>query len=98
MKTTSINEVQNRIADLERELAETRETLENLEACAVHSCGDHCQRPACKTRREAKAMRAAIQETLMENLHLADGDVCTLKRLKDVIGFSLPESPCQPSL
>jgi hypothetical protein len=47
--------------------------------------------------REIKAMRAAIQETLMENLHLADGDVCTLKRLKDAIGFSLPKTPCQPS-
>ena len=32
----------------------------------------------------------AIHETLMENLHLADGEVCTLKRLKDAIGFQLP--------
>jgi hypothetical protein len=47
--------------------------------------------------RENEAMRAAIQQTLMENLHLADGDVCTLKRLKDAIGFSLPKTPCQPS-
>jgi hypothetical protein len=48
--------------------------------------------------RENEALRAAIQETLMENLHLADGDVCTLKRLKNAIGFSLPKTPCQPSL
>jgi hypothetical protein len=32
----------------------------------------------------------AIYKTIMENLHLADGDDCTLKRLKDVIQFELP--------
>jgi hypothetical protein len=32
----------------------------------------------------------AIHETLMQNLHLADGDDCTLKRLKDSIRFELP--------
>ena len=32
----------------------------------------------------------AIHETLMQNLHLADGDDCTLKRLKDSIQFELP--------
>ena len=45
-------------------------------------------------------MESAIRETIMENLHLADGDVCTLKRLKDAIGFDLdsPENAevCQP--
>jgi len=33
----------------------------------------------------------AIHSTIAENLHLADGDDCTLKRLKDVIKFKLPE-------
>lgn len=33
-----------------------------------------------------------IRITLMENLHLADGDQCTLKRLKDAIRFDL-DSP-----
>jgi hypothetical protein len=28
----------------------------------------------------------------MENLHLADGDDCTLKRLKDAISFELEDS------
>ena len=37
-----------------------------------------------------ESLSNAIHETLMENLHLADGDQCTLKRLKDAIGFSLP--------
>lgn len=31
----------------------------------------------------------AIYLTITENLHLADGDVCTLKRLKDAINFEL---------
>jgi hypothetical protein len=30
-----------------------------------------------------------IRLTLMENLDLCDGDICTLKRLKDAIGFDL---------
>jgi hypothetical protein len=36
----------------------------------------------------------AIHLTITENLHLADGDVCTLKRLKDAINFEpIPEIP-----
>jgi hypothetical protein len=35
-------------------------------------------------------LREQVRLTIMENLHLADGDVCTLKRLKDAIGFELP--------
>jgi hypothetical protein len=31
----------------------------------------------------------AIRLTLMENLDLCDGDICTLKRLKDAVGFDL---------
>lgn len=31
----------------------------------------------------------AIYLTITENLHLADGDICTLKRLKDAINFEL---------
>ncbi len=31
----------------------------------------------------------AFRLTLMENLDLCDGDICTLKRLKDTIGFDL---------
>ena len=30
-----------------------------------------------------------IRLTLMDNLDLCDGDICTLKRLKDAIGFEL---------
>jgi len=32
-------------------------------------------------------LRAAIWATINENLRLADGDNCTLKRLKDAVGY-----------
>ena len=37
-----------------------------------------------------ESLRWAIETTIMENLHLADGNNCTLKRLKDAVCFSLP--------
>jgi hypothetical protein len=37
-------------------------------------------------------LREQVRLTIMENLHLADGDVCTLKRLKDAVAFDL-DSP-----
>lgn len=36
-------------------------------------------------RRERDELAAAIRQTLDENGHLADGDVCTLKVLKDAL-------------
>lgn len=38
-------------------------------------------------------LREEVRITIMENLHLADGDVCTLKRLKDTIRFDLRDHP-----
>ena len=32
-------------------------------------------------------LRKAVIETIQENKHLADGDNCTLKRLKDAVGM-----------
>ena len=46
--------------------------------------------PARETEKELQELREEVRLTLMENLHLADGDVCTLKRLKDAIHFQLP--------
>ena len=34
---------------------------------------------------EINALKAAIRETLEENRHLADGDDCTLRKLKTVV-------------
>jgi hypothetical protein len=78
--------------ELERELAHAnQETAFYSDAC------DRNAELVAEAKKQNEAMRAAIQQTLMENLHLADGDTCTLKRLKDAIGFSLPKTPCQPS-
>jgi thymidylate kinase len=38
-----------------------------------------------------RELQEAIHSTIAKNLHLADGDDCTLKRLKDIIKFKLPE-------
>lgn len=59
-------------------------------AVKIHllDCPKH---PLRETEREVEELRAAIRETLMENLHLADGANCTLARLKDAIGFELPD-------
>jgi regulator of replication initiation timing len=40
---------------------------------------------------EIAELRHQIRETIMENLHLADGDKCTLRRLKDAISFKLED-------
>jgi hypothetical protein len=37
------------------------------------------------------SLKMAVTQTIMENLNLADGDQCTLKRLKDAIRFELPD-------
>jgi len=34
-----------------------------------------------------ESLELAIRTTIDENLHLADGDICTLKRSKDAIGY-----------
>ena len=34
-----------------------------------------------------ESLELAIRTTIEQNLHLADGDTCTLKALKDAIGY-----------
>ena len=48
--------------------------------------------------RQRDRLEAEIRLTIMENVHLADGDLCTLKRLKDAIGFEFNEAlqPLKP--
>jgi hypothetical protein len=46
---------------------------------------------------EIAELRHQIRETIRENLHLADGDNCTLKLLKDAISFELEDS-CENSI
>jgi hypothetical protein len=38
-----------------------------------------------------KTLVEGIREVLTENLHLADGEDCTLLKLKKLISFQLPE-------
>lgn len=38
-----------------------------------------------EAERQRDELSEAIRQTLNENGHLADGDVCTLKRLKDAL-------------
>jgi hypothetical protein len=46
----------------------------------------------CREQRaEIARMRAAIEKTLDENGHLADGDNCTLIHLKTAIGYEEAE-------
>lgn len=51
---------------------------------------------AAQAQAKFDRLESAIRQTIMENLHLADGDVCTLKRLKDAIGFEphIDDCPC----
>jgi hypothetical protein len=48
------------------------------------------ERMVYQLREQRDRLTEAIYKTIMENLHLTDGDDCTLKRLKDVIQFELP--------
>jgi hypothetical protein len=67
-----------------------------LYSLSEHIENEQSQVKACiKDGAERLAMLFdAIYLTLTENLHLADGDVCTLKRLKDAINFEpIPEIP-----
>lgn len=43
---------------LERERDEMAARIDELEGRSVHSCGDHCQRPACVKRREREKLIA----------------------------------------
>jgi hypothetical protein len=48
------------------------------------------ERMVYQLREQRDRLAEAIYKTIMENLYLADGDDCTLMRLKDVIQFELP--------
>ena len=65
----------------------TTEFLKQTVRLHILDCPKH---PIRENELEVCELRAAIHQTIMENLHLADGDDCTLKILKDVIGFELP--------
>jgi flagellar biosynthesis chaperone FliJ len=73
------------IRGFESERDEAREQIE-----ANHKATLVIERMFYEAREQRDRLAEAIHETLMQNLHLADGDDCTLKRLKDSIQFELP--------
>jgi hypothetical protein len=75
-------------------------TQEQIEAALQTSdeyerrCGEyHPSSPLIILAAAYRELKEAINITIIENLHLADGDDCTLKRLKDAIKFQHPEEP-----
>jgi hypothetical protein len=50
----------NEVEQLKRELIEAKEQLEHA-INPVHSCGQHCQRPACVMRRERDQWKAMAE-------------------------------------
>jgi hypothetical protein len=73
--------------ELERELTAVTEQRDGL-----RSGIDYASDQLATVTEQRDRLAEAIRLTLMENLDLCDGDICTLKRLKDAIGFDL-DSP-----
>jgi len=64
-------------------LAEIKRLNEQLDACTIHSCGDHCQRPTCK-----RAMQNAIKDAYWQLLpFLKPGDEKTKALLEQLQKF-----------
>ena len=49
-------------------------------------CLNFCEATAFKI--EIRKLKSAIRETIEDNLHLADGENCTLIKLKRAIGYT----------
>ena len=61
-------------------------------AAIMHNQCERFERELTAVTEERDRLAEAIRLTLMENLDLCDGDQCTLKCLKDAIGFDLDSS------
>jgi chromosome segregation ATPase len=79
---------------LERELTTVNEQRDRLDDQLDHILLrlGRTQERMIDAERQRDRLEAEIRLTIMENVHLADGDVCTLKRLKDAIGFEFNEA------
>lgn len=64
------------------ELSKSLEYIDELEGRSVHSCGDHCQRPACVKRHEREAEITRLKQELQEAREDAE-------RLADLIQSSI---------
>ena len=86
---------------LERELTAVTEQRDRLDDQLDHILLrlGRTQERMIDAERQRDRLEAEIRLTIMENVHLADGDLCTLKRLKDAIGFEFNEAlqPLKPT-
>ena len=73
--------------------AKSAGSIDPLECVVPVELAERLECERNKATAEAARLREEIRLTIMENLGLADGDVCTLKRLKDAINFELPPEP-----
>ena len=69
-----------RIAELEAAIIGWKADQKENMATAVEEC-----KRANESERKLAVAREAIQQTIAENGHLADGEVCTLKSLKQAL-------------
>jgi hypothetical protein len=82
-----INPPTTPIMDAAQEWNDRRDLIAQIGLLEIERNGARSALDAFRDR--ISELEDSIHQTIMENLHLADGDVCTLKRLKDTIGFSL---------
>lgn len=92
-RTRLLHEEMQKKSDLSEQLTAERALVDHL--TEAYDNDTQAELAAWKllaeVRRERDELREVIRQTIMENLHLADGDDCTLKMLKDAIGFD-PDS------
>ena len=63
------------------------ESIQSDDGVANAACAQAAERLDLQTIR-IRQLETAIRETIEENLHLADGDVCTLIKLKRAINYT----------
>ena len=68
---------------LERERNKAREELKKLEGAYEDATNYYAR--IIELKEEIDALKTAIRETLEENRPLADGDDCTLRKLKQLV-------------
>ncbi len=63
------------------------ETIQSGDGVANAACAQAAERLDLQTIR-IRQLETAIREVIEDNLHLADGEVCTLIKLKRAIGYT----------
>ena len=66
---------------------ELSETIQSGDGIANAACAQAAERLDCQTVR-IRQLETVIREVIEDNLHLADGENCTLIKLKRAIGYA----------